>query len=173
MWFTSLVARGTQMICLSIGIINHAEPAGTSGSRSWRCVGWDRYVCAVEGFDDKYECLGLWGKTGSILGIVHVCVCERETVWVVFGRAPSWLVVNLCELTSLKHILAPNANVSIALMHHCVSNEYMYAVYQHSTFVEFYILQLHQHRDPCLVKWRMPIEQTKVHQWISASKQQH
>lgn len=62
------------MICLSIGIINHAEPAGTSGSRSWRCVGWDRYVCAVEGFDDKYECLGLWGKTGSIFGITHVCV---------------------------------------------------------------------------------------------------
>lgn len=102
------------MICLSIGIINHAEPAGTSGSQSWCCAGWDRYVCAVEGFDDKYKCLGLWGKTGSILGIAHVCVCERETVCIVFGRAPSWLDVNVCELTSLKDILAPNISVSIS-----------------------------------------------------------
>lgn len=31
-------------------------------------------MCAAEEFDDKYECLGLWGKTGSIFGITHVCV---------------------------------------------------------------------------------------------------
>ncbi len=31
------------------------------------------------------------------------CLCA----WIVFGRAPSWLVVNVCELTSLKHIIAP------------------------------------------------------------------
>lgn len=169
MWFTSLVARGTQMICLSIGIINHAEPAGTSGSWSWRCVGWDRYVCAVEGFDDKYECLGLWGKTGSILGIAHVCVWETETVCVVFGRAPSWLVVNVCELTSLKHPIAPNTNVSVASAN---TSFIFYTGYQLSTSVEFHILQLHQHHDFCLVKWWKPVEQTKVHQWISASKQQ-
>lgn len=70
------------MICLYIGVINHAEPAGTSGSQCWRCVGWDRYGCAVEGFDDKYECLGLWGMTGSKIGITYV-----KTVCIVFGTA--------------------------------------------------------------------------------------
>lgn len=90
------------MICLSIGIINHAEPVGTSGSQSWRCVGWDRYVCAVEGFDDKYEFFRFVGQDWQ--HIWHPpCLCAS----IVFGRAPSWLVVNVCELSSLKHIIAP------------------------------------------------------------------
>lgn len=76
------------MICLYIGIINHAEPAGTSGSQCWRCVGWDRYGCAFEGFDDNYECLGLWAMTGSIIGITCVCVCVTETLCILFVIAP-------------------------------------------------------------------------------------
>lgn len=97
------------MICLYIGIINHAEPAGTSGSQCWRCVGWDRYGCAFEGFDDKYECLGLWGMTGSIIGITRVC--ERETcVYLVLLRRR----LNLCvSISSKAQSLECNASLQL------------------------------------------------------------
>lgn len=153
MWFTSLVARGTQMICLSIGIINHAEPAGTSGSRSWRCVGWDRYVCSW----------GVWWQIWMFRFVGqdwqhiwhHSCLCEC----IVFGRAPSWLVVNVCELTSLKHIIAP---VPMCHRINASLHQQLIPVYVVNRISEFYFCwvftSLYQHRDLWLGNWWRPIE---------------
>lgn len=58
------------MICLSIGIINHPKPEGTSDSLGWLCA--KRYTYCMQ------VCLSVWvhfSMTGNILAVIWVWVC--------------------------------------------------------------------------------------------------
>lgn len=149
------------MICLSIGIINHPKPEGTSDSLGWSCAklytGWKCvWVC---------ECIFPWLA-------IYLLSSECECVW-VFGTDPHSFVLVSSGLAQFLMLQC--------YLHHSVSSELLHQQLKPTflckgkmkfillrdlinTVTAFYIA----------VKWCKLVDcPGKVQLWISASTWQH